>query len=90
MGEDLAVGDLIVHNDCAVRIFRTDREQVWAQFPTGDPGSEAGLLTAAPRWTVRRAVIGETVCPTPRGGCWCGLAHLPAEQHSWLREKGDA
>ena len=46
--------------------------------PTGDPGTRGGYPSFAPDWTVRLAVIGDTVCATPRGDCYCGRLHVDA------------
>jgi hypothetical protein len=27
-------------------------------------------------YAVQVAEVGVNVCPTPRGGCWCGLVHV--------------
>jgi hypothetical protein len=54
----------------------------WVIDSTGDPGQDH----SPPQFTqtVRAAVVGETVCPHPRLTHDCGLAHVTAEQLTWL------
>lgn len=50
----------------------------WITAGTGDPGVRGQLPSFAPEWTVRPAVLGDTVCATPWGSCFCGRVHVPA------------
>lgn len=62
------------------RVGRLDRaDGAWIVSPTGDPGSRTSYPVFAPDWCLRPAVVGTTVCPTPRGGCYCGMRHVSAE-----------
>ena len=58
---------------------------------TGDPGSVAGYTTTfTPAWCVKAAVVGETVCVTPKGQCFCGRAHVHADVLAVLPVDGGA
>lgn len=48
----------------------------WIAAATGDPGARGGLSSFAAEHSVRPAIVGDNVCPTPRGGCFCGSAHV--------------
>lgn len=77
---DLAPGDTVIVGGRLGTITRTGKRGnapgYWVDAPTGDPGSRGALASFAPDWTVRRAVVGDTVCPKPRGECTCGLVHV--------------
>lgn len=55
------------------------------QSPTGDPNTYAGATVFCPDYLAVPAVVGETVCVTASGGCWCGLVHVTADRIAGLR-----
>lgn len=48
----------------------------WVNTTTGDYGARSGLASFAAEHTVRPAIVGTTICPTPWGACFCGLTHV--------------
>jgi hypothetical protein len=81
----------------AVVVARNLGRVVRARRYAGAPGYEVSVPPQtglegyaphfAPDWCVTPAVVGETVCRSPRGVCHCGLLHVPASALAWLPER---
>jgi hypothetical protein len=56
--------------------------------PIRSPRDEGHAPHFAPDWCTVPAVLGETVCRTPWGKCWCGLLHVSALELAWLPPAG--
>lgn len=84
-GSPVVIGGRLGYVTRSGRIGRASGH--WVTSPTGDPGASAGYPSFAPDWCVRPAVVGVTVCPKPRGACWCGLVHVRPDQLDQLEIK---
>lgn len=81
-------GMLVVAGNGIGRVHRVGKRArangAWIFASTGDGASMVRYPSFAPDWCITPAVIGKTVCATPRYGCFCGLTHVSAEELRWL------
>lgn len=79
---DLKVGMWVTTRTGVAQITRVGKyggaPGCWFPNPTGDPGTNRGAYPSfCADWCVTPAIVGTTVCETPRfGGCRCGLHHV--------------
>ncbi|WP_229398151.1 hypothetical protein [Micromonospora okii] len=81
-GIEITSGTLVLTGRALGRVTRVGTHAgapgAWVVSSTGDPGSAGGYPTFCPDVCLKPAVVGMTVCATPRGHCYCGRAHLSA------------
>lgn len=75
----LAVGDFVAKSSGLAVVHKVGRLAgtfgYWIVDHTGDPGASRSYPTHVPAWSVRAAIVGETICDRPAGH-GCGLTHV--------------
>ena len=84
---ELPPGTLVIVNGRLGRVVKPARLGAAAGYSvtTAVEGHEGTAPHFVEAYAVRVARVGGNVCPTPRGGCWCGLVHVAARDLEAVR-----